>query len=261
MPALQKSVILSKKSPLLPISIKSISLKRSVKQVSILSTLPNELIIIILSKLSNQELASIRLVNKVVGKLAETVLITRLQIIINALTVENAQLEAAYEEMYTTKKPQLRHFRGFLRNLPSTYLTEVTWYTSPPQELLSVAECLCILKNGPLSSEPGLDKWTEIKRQISRYDFKTWFLNLRKNVENLDISNVITVQNIIMHDPTITYERLREVSIAGYHLLIVVAASLQFGTIVKDLKLKKIEMIRSQNKLSRNVRLLTAISR
>jgi hypothetical protein len=39
-----------------------------------------------------------------------------------------------------------------------------------------------------------------------------------------------------MSDPNITYERLREVSTAGYKMLIVVAAVLQYVGIAEDLR-------------------------
>ena len=39
-----------------------------------------------------------------------------------------------------------------------------------------------------------------------------------------------------MHDATITYERLRDVSTAGYKLLIIVAACLQYGGIKEEVR-------------------------
>jgi hypothetical protein len=44
------------------------------------------------------------------------------------------------------------------------------------------------------------------------------------------IEATLAVENIIRLDPFITYERLREVSLAGYRLLIKVAAALQVIT-------------------------------
>lgn len=47
---------------------------------------------------------------------------------------------------------------------------------------------------------------------MSRYDFRTWLTNLRAGVDYVPIANVRKVERIIMLDPSITYENLRQVS-------------------------------------------------
>ena len=247
-------------SPQLPTrkATRSFSIKR--RSTAPLSKLPTEMLLSIFELLPNRDLATLRGVSQHLRAVSESLLIHRLESRVKGLQFQTKELQTQYDSMYAERKPQLRHFRGFLRNLPSSHLTEVTWYTSPPAELLSVSECLCILKNGQQSVQRGSPgSWTEVKRSMSRYDFKTWFLNLPKTVESIDIQDVSVVQNIIMHDPTITYERLREVSMAGYHLLIVVAACLQFGTLAQDLKTKKTEMKKTQTRLSLNQKFLEAV--
>jgi hypothetical protein len=49
------------------------------------------------------------------------------------------------------------------------------------------------------------------------------------------------VENMIRFDATITYERLRDISLAGYRLLILVAASIQFSLINNRLEEKKMK--------------------
>jgi hypothetical protein len=62
---------------------------------------------------------------------------------------------------------------------------------------------------------------------MQRYDFKRWFLALDTSVESIPMPATVFVEHIIRMDPLITYERLRDVSLAGYRLLIKVAAALQ----------------------------------
>jgi hypothetical protein len=62
---------------------------------------------------------------------------------------------------------------------------------------------------------------------MQKSEFKAWFLNLNSAVNDVSIEATQQVENIIRLDPFITYERLREVSLAGYRLLIKVAAVLQ----------------------------------
>lgn len=80
--------------------------------------------------------------------------------------------------------------------------------------------------------------WIDIRRILKRSDFKLWLANLAVNVEFIDIKYVLMnscsivylyfkflsclnrdtkkVEQIIRVDPLITYERLREVSMAAY---------------------------------------------
>ncbi|KAI9329140.1 hypothetical protein DFJ73DRAFT_861050 [Zopfochytrium polystomum] len=78
--------------------------------------------------------------------------------------------------------------------------------------------------------------WAAIKKQMTRFDFKNWLTNLRMGVDHIPHPAIKRVERIIMMDPSITYERMREVSTAGYKLLIVVAACLQYGSIAEELR-------------------------
>jgi hypothetical protein len=86
---------------------------------------------------------------------------------------------------------------------------------------------------------------------MTRYDFKTWLTNLRVGVDYIPLSHVTKVEKIIMMDPAITYERLREVSRSGYRLLIVVAACLQYVKIAEGLRGLRREVVVLEKKLGR----------
>jgi hypothetical protein len=99
-------------------------------------------------------------------------------------------------------------------------VTEATWYSTPPEELKTVCECLCILKGGlssissnfpPLSFSliliffnvlvddplsPSVE-WSSVKKTMARYDFKTWFTNLKHNVDYISHANVKKVESIV----------------------------------------------------------------
>jgi hypothetical protein len=228
--------------------------------MNLINTLSVEIQFHLFEFLPSRDLAQVRGTCKSYKSISNYILKQRSHQAIVKLSQEYTHLESSFEEIHTEKKPQLNHFRGFLRAIPATYLSEASWYTNPPKELMTVCECLVILKNGQdalkafsaeNSSTTASDlKWAEIKRQMSRYDFKTWFVNLRKTVDAIPIDNVKQVQHIIMYDPMITYERLRDVSMTGYHLLIIVAACLQYGTIAQDLKLKQREMSKLQRQMT-----------
>ncbi|KAJ3214987.1 hypothetical protein HDU67_001004, partial [Dinochytrium kinnereticum] len=218
--------------------------------------------------------------------------------------------DEGYRDTEKEKRPHLRHYRQFLRNITTNEITEATWYATPPEELKTVCECLCILKGSPTfqlrksatlpsaASLPSLPSavastssssssssadatstpsaqsaashhppatapaatteddpppmsWSQIKKTMTRYDFKTWLTNLRVGVDYIPFPNVKRVERIIMMDPNVTYERLREVSMAGYKLLIIVAACLQYCAISEDLRVRRRDMVALEKRLGR----------
>ncbi|KAJ1551293.1 hypothetical protein HK096_001753 [Nowakowskiella sp. JEL0078] len=140
---------------------------------------------------------------------------------------------------------------------------EATWYACPPVELQVVCECLCVLKNGDSSlvSDEPVRAWPVIKKQISRAEFRNWFTNLRVNVDAIDMGSIKRAERIIMLDPAITYERLREVSTAGYKLLIIVAACLQYRGIAEELRAKGVELADLEKRVERSRNFLRCLSK
>jgi hypothetical protein len=197
----------------------------------------------ILHNLSNSDLLQTRSINLHIGSVSHEILRGRTKKRAAALLALLASVQSAHQNMVVEKKPRLDHFRGFLLTLPPNHIQEAAWYTVVPHELLTICECLVILKHGPLQSTDPVEKWAEIKKIISKYEFKSWYINLREHVQDLDIDNVLQVQQIIMHDPSITYERVHSVSVSGYNILIAIAASLQFATICQDLNILKNQMV------------------
>ena len=195
--------------------------------VETLSSLPTEIAILILSNLSTKDLTSMRVSCKKFKHVSNSVLRKRVKTSIVALEPQFNETKGDFQECETTQKPIMKHYRGFLKNLNASIISESIWYTNPPQEFKTVCACLCLLRGGKAGDD--LESWTGIKRAMSRYDFKTWFSQLGSEVELLKTDNVKRVERIIMVDPAVTYERLRDVSVAGYKLLIIVAASLQFS--------------------------------
>jgi hypothetical protein len=102
--------------------------------------------------------------------------------------------------------------------------------------------------------------WALLKKSMSKFDFKNWFIHLNTNVDSIDIQDVYRVEHIIRLDPTITYERLRDVSQIGYKLLIVVAACLQYVKIYTELEAKKRELDTFNYKLVKSNKFLQIVS-
>ncbi|KAJ3090178.1 hypothetical protein HK102_004483 [Quaeritorhiza haematococci] len=247
-----KAAGLSKKSALVSVPLPKTSTRRSVstttttttsvtkqqerKQSSPFLRLPNELLLGILSYLPTQTLATVRSVSRRLKSLSELFLIRTFSYRVSDLTIEKESWDRKYTLLMAGKEPHLLHYRGFLNGLGNSEVTEVSWYASPPQELMTVCECLCILKEGTLRTRGGRLPWPTVKKIMSRYDFKMWLANLREGVERIDMAAVRVVEEIIRSDHSITYERLREVSMPGYKLLIVVAACLQYCGVADELK-------------------------
>lgn len=104
-------------------------------------------------------------------------------------------------------------------------MSEATWYTTPPCELQTVCECLCLLSMNQLPALPtdltamtppstpliininNRLSWKTLKKMMMNYEFKSWIMNLRMNCETISLVNIKRVEEIIMNDDSITYPR------------------------------------------------------
>ncbi|KAJ3058012.1 hypothetical protein HDU98_005867, partial [Podochytrium sp. JEL0797] len=220
--------------------------------------LPNELLLLVCLRSTTSTLLLLRLASTRLRALANLVLRDRTRKVLVDTEAVLLRMSGELELLEVEKRPHLRHYKQFLRNISMNDLTEAIWYTSPPEELKTVCECLCILKGqdpistpttsprrinttsstsssdstseitgtltalhlfptptpppttstGPAADEPTT--WHTLKKQMSRYDFKNWVANLRTNVDKIPYASIKRVEHIIMHDQSITYERLRE---------------------------------------------------
>ncbi|KAI8894983.1 hypothetical protein BC833DRAFT_567863 [Globomyces pollinis-pini] len=183
--------------------------------------LPNEVWTRVFQYAKFKSLLELRKSNKLFKKLANLVLASQLyQPFIKLVHHTNVQT-LSYQTLRVEKIPHLNHYR-------------VIWFSNPPVELQTVCECLCRLKATERMN------WTDIRKIMKKSDFKLWLLCLSTNVDSISIKNTRKVETIIRLDPLITYERLRDVSMAGYRLLILVAASLQYNSIADELVTKRL---------------------
>lgn len=199
--------------------------------------LPVEIWILILLKSSNCSLRKCRLLNRKFYQMSNNILIKVYDPLVHQLNSTYNIACLSYNQLKLIKAPQLDHFKQFLLS-PTTMenLSEIIWYTNPQAEVQSVCECLLRLFGAyPHTDSTTRPSWHEMRRILKRSDFKLWMLNLAVNIEFVDIKDTKKVEQIIRVDPLITYERLREVSMAAYRLLILVAASLQYSTISGEL--------------------------
>ncbi|KAJ1557429.1 hypothetical protein HK405_016048, partial [Cladochytrium tenue] len=161
-----------------------------------------------------------------------------------------AAAEARLTAAETEWLPLLRHYAGFLGGSGGgagvttavADAAEAAWYASPPDELKSVCECLCILHLGDGGGSGGGESpmaWAAIRKHMARYDFRSWLSNLRTRVSGIAPGAVRRVEAVIVSNAAITYERLRDVSTPGYKLLIVVAACLQHARAAGELRARR----------------------
>ena len=176
------------------------------------------------------------------------------------LSTKQAQEKSA--AMKQQKLPLLEHYKDFL-TVPTIQenLNEVIWYSNAPYEVQAVVECLVRLRGGVTSERDERISWMELKKTLKSTDFKLWMTSLSTNVEFIQISDTAIVEHIIRVEPLITYERLRSVSMAGYRLLILVAASLQYSSISNDIKLVEHNAVKLTEQLNTQSLFLDAISK
>lgn len=218
----------------------------AVRRASVMDRLPNELLITVLAQFGITELLQLRGVNRRFRALAEDALLARFTEKMSYHSGHLSGLNEKLTELRNDTRPRLQHYRQFLQDTAIADVKEVCWYTTVPQELKTVCACLAVLKDGNVSEATS---WAEIKKLFGRQDFKGWYAALRENVEKIPLENLKAVERIIMYDPLITYERLREVSMIGYRILIVVAAALQFGLIHTEIRKQKVEIHTHENQL------------
>ncbi|KAJ3147934.1 hypothetical protein HDU89_005008 [Geranomyces variabilis] len=232
------------------------------QQPTALPRLPNELLLVLLETMPTTQICTMRRVSKTYAALGSIVIAKRIEEQLEDLAVKDVELRAALAAAQAEFGLHLDHYKQFLRGVAPSDLTEALWYSNPPEELRAICECLCRLKglprpaaapaaslrrNAPAPAPaPALRSaefaslqplpWSQIKKIMGRYEFKTWLLNLQSNVDHIPHASIRVVEHIIMIDPDINYDHVRDVSLAGYRLLILVAACLQYANINEDLK-------------------------
>jgi hypothetical protein len=198
--------------------------------------LPQELWLAVFQNLPAVALLNTRTVSKKWKALSNAVLAERLRSPLVDLSIKARQARLELKALKVEREPQLDHYREFLTAPGNAEnLSEVLWYSNVPPEVQTVCECLVRLRGGIALPDSERMAWADIKRIMKKSDFKLWLHCISTNVEFVNISDTRKVEQIIRLDPTITYERLRDVSMAGYRLLIVVAASLQFSSISDEI--------------------------
>jgi hypothetical protein len=223
--------------------------------------LPQELWLAVFQFCPATALLTARSVSKLWLKISNAVLADRLRspLVDMALKTRQAQLEL--KSLEVEHGPQLDHYRSFLTIPGSTeHLSEIIWYTNVAPEVQTVCECLVRLRGGISLPDTERMSWNDIRKIIKKSDFKLWLHCLGANVEFINISDTRKVEQIIRVDPTITYERLRDVSMAGYRLLILVAAALQFSSISDEVSSVKNKAIALETQLKFTSQFMDAIT-
>ncbi|KAI9140891.1 hypothetical protein BKA69DRAFT_1077137 [Paraphysoderma sedebokerense] len=245
-PQSQRSTLLAKKSPAsmpgLPIPLPYI---------------PNEILLEIFTNFNTTEsFLSLRLVSKRFKNIVDIAFLPFLQSRHKSLLAQKLDTELTLSSIETENWPALSHNRRFLRYIATSQLVEIASLKNPPIELVKIAECLVRLRPGnPTPTIPscypvGQTPWSIIKKQLSRFEFRTWLVNLRLTIDHIPFSNILEARKIL-EDMEVSYDRMKEVSLTGYHMLIVVAATIQYAQHFEGIKTARLEVKKLEKKLDR----------
>ncbi|KAI9190360.1 hypothetical protein H9P43_001794 [Blastocladiella emersonii ATCC 22665] len=137
----------------------------------------------------------------------------------------------------------LAHNRRFLRTLSTAHLSELASMKRPPREVVQVAACLAALMGTGKSSSGSVARlrhdassvsydgtsWTATRRALARPEARAWLAALHTRLPPAVVNPVgVEAARAALVAMGISYERMQEVSMAGYRALIVVAACIQY---------------------------------
>ncbi|KAJ3335073.1 hypothetical protein HDU93_006562 [Gonapodya sp. JEL0774] len=219
--------------PYLPTAFKSPHGGLTPRRRTELLSLPNEVLLSVVSNLPARDMAQARRLSRRIKYLAEVPLSAWAVERVQRLKGEVKEARSHLTSVRHRKLPLLRHYRAFLTNPTSTELSELASHPNPPSELRIVAACLLGLHGSlptttttPSSTAATELPWPLLRRALLAPNFRRWLRSLPTIVDSIPSSRVALVDSIIVVT-SLTYERARASSIAAYRLLIVVAAALQ----------------------------------
>ena len=195
---------------------------------------PIEIWLNIISFCNIEAVLNLRGINRAFLEMANKILRNRLGGVYTLKIDALSLCKSGHEQLVSSREPLLEHYREFLLPDTSEFLNELCWYATVPREVRIVVQCILRLKG-----HSNANTWSEQRKILKSTDFRLWINSLPVHVNHIDIKNTRAVEYIIRNDPAITYVRLRAVSMAGYQLLIVVAACLQYSSIHDEIDLSK----------------------
>ncbi|KAJ3120156.1 hypothetical protein HK100_012917 [Physocladia obscura] len=137
---------------LLPVLPVGSGMKRRVDDGTLVLFLPAELMLVVCTFAATGAVLQLRLASRRMRTLADVELRHRSRARLATFDATFDTAAAALLALEHDRLPQLRHYKTFLRNIDMNHLTEATWYASPPDEVKTVCECLCILKGLPVAT-------------------------------------------------------------------------------------------------------------
>ncbi|KAJ3337311.1 hypothetical protein HDU93_001260 [Gonapodya sp. JEL0774] len=265
----------SRDLPYLPTASESSHSTRYLDRHTELLSLPNEVLLSVLSNLPALDMAEARGLSRRLKYLVEVPLsiwaiqrvkmlkeeVKEVSFIIRSggqdIPLKILSLQARYNlsTVHTRKLPLLRHYRAFLTNSTSSELSELASHPNPPPELRVVAACLLGLhgslpttSTSPSSTAATDVPWSLLRRALLSPPFRRWLRTLPTIVDAIPKNRVALVDSIIVAT-SLTYERARASSIAAYRLLIVIAAALQVKHLGEEIEEAEGRLDRTRGKL------------
>jgi hypothetical protein len=109
--------------------------------------LPNELITLIINGLPTAQLARLRLVSRHTRSLVNRVLVKRYAPALPDLAFLHAGAEEKLHQAEEEHGADMRRYARFMATASLADISEASWYSRPPRELVVVCECLCLLSD------------------------------------------------------------------------------------------------------------------
>jgi len=218
--------------------------------------LPNEMLLEILIWLPASELVKLRGLNRLMKQMSEVHLIKMLEKKLDSIKTLLDTAKSETEETERRKRPLLLHYQSFLR-VPTDELGELAWMRSCVNVDLRTVCLVVVIMAGEFDEQlPTLTgmtteqlgvwieqlDWLTIRKCLTRPSFKRWCRTMPQTFENM-LTNGIDETTLLKTDvcdnliiaKNLSYERMREISDAGYRLLIIAAAGLQFTHVSEEL--------------------------
>ncbi|KAL7752580.1 hypothetical protein RI367_002114 [Sorochytrium milnesiophthora] len=224
--------------------------------------LPNELILLIFSHLPDQALFRMRRASSSFNAMASWVLVERLERQAQEWRELARDAQQSFINIEIGTLPALSHNLRFLRQIPVRQITDLGYLKTPHNDILKITECLLRL-HGSFDESQSATRgqshkaamWVTMKKALLSRSLRDWLCNLRHEVSGVSYASVMDAHRILerMH---VTYEHMKSINFGAYHMLVVVAAIIQFRLNHETLEKARSTMTSASDTLWRTERCL-----
>jgi len=164
------------------------------------------------------------------------------QIAKDSVVIEREKADA--DEALQAAMPALEAAARALEDLDKASITEIKSFAQPPQSVMIVCMCICILK--PLGKEDENGGWAGAKAMLSDMQLLPSLQNYKK--DEMKEKQVKKIKDLLARDKeTFEGDKMKSVSKAGYGLLQWVLAMVRYNEVAKGVEPKRKLVAELQN--------------